>query len=48
MDNLGIGLIITILGMSITFLTLFILTLVIRLLSRIFPYKEDQENKSDS
>jgi Na+-transporting methylmalonyl-CoA/oxaloacetate decarboxylase gamma subunit len=45
MDNLGIGLIITVLGMSVTFLTLFILILVIRLLSRIFPYKEDQENK---
>lgn len=45
MDNLEIGLIITILGMFVTLLTLLILMLVIRLLTRIFPYKEDQEKK---
>lgn len=41
MENLGTGLIITVVGLSVTFLTLYILTLVIRLLSRIFPFKED-------
>jgi Na+-transporting methylmalonyl-CoA/oxaloacetate decarboxylase gamma subunit len=45
MDNLEIGLIITILGMVVTLLTLLILMLVIRLLTRIFPYKEEQEKK---
>jgi Na+-transporting methylmalonyl-CoA/oxaloacetate decarboxylase gamma subunit len=45
MDKWGIGLIITVLGMSVTFITLFILTLIIRLLSRLFPYKENVEDK---
>jgi Na+-transporting methylmalonyl-CoA/oxaloacetate decarboxylase gamma subunit len=45
MDNFGIGLIITVLGISVTLLTLLILMLVIRLLSRLFPYKEDQNKK---
>jgi Na+-transporting methylmalonyl-CoA/oxaloacetate decarboxylase gamma subunit len=47
MDNLEIGLIITILGMVVTLLTLLILMLVIRLLTRIFPYKEEQDKKDN-
>jgi Na+-transporting methylmalonyl-CoA/oxaloacetate decarboxylase gamma subunit len=42
MSNLGIGGIITVLGMAVTFLTLYILTLVIKLLSKLFPYKEEE------
>ena len=46
MDNMTLGVIITIIGMIVTLLTLFILMLVIRLLSRMFPHKEEAEEKS--
>ncbi len=37
------GLTMTIAGMGVTFLTLYILTLVIRLLDKLFPYKEEKK-----
>jgi Na+-transporting methylmalonyl-CoA/oxaloacetate decarboxylase gamma subunit len=40
------GLTMTIAGMGVTFLTLYILTLVIRLLARFFPYKEEKKEVS--
>jgi Na+-transporting methylmalonyl-CoA/oxaloacetate decarboxylase gamma subunit len=36
----------TIAGMGVTFLTLYILTLVIRLLAKFFPYKEEKKEES--
>jgi Na+-transporting methylmalonyl-CoA/oxaloacetate decarboxylase gamma subunit len=33
-------------GMGVTLLTLYILTLVIRLLARLFPYKEGKKEES--
>jgi Na+-transporting methylmalonyl-CoA/oxaloacetate decarboxylase gamma subunit len=35
----------TIAGMGVTFLTLYILTLVIRLMDRLFPYKEEKKEE---
>ena len=47
MSDLGFGLTMTLLGMGGTLLTLYILTLVIRLLDRLFPFKEEKdESKS--
>jgi Na+-transporting methylmalonyl-CoA/oxaloacetate decarboxylase gamma subunit len=40
-DDGTFGWIITVLGMGVTFLTLYILTLVIKLLNKLFPFKED-------
>jgi Na+-transporting methylmalonyl-CoA/oxaloacetate decarboxylase gamma subunit len=37
------GLTMTIAGMGVTFITLYLLTLIIRLLNKLFPHKEDQE-----
>jgi Na+-transporting methylmalonyl-CoA/oxaloacetate decarboxylase gamma subunit len=39
------GLTMTIAGMGVTFLTLYILTLVIQLLDRLFPYKEGKKKE---
>ncbi len=39
------GLTMTIAGMGVTFLTLYILTLVIKLLARLFPYKEEKKGE---
>jgi Na+-transporting methylmalonyl-CoA/oxaloacetate decarboxylase gamma subunit len=46
MSNLAFGLTMTVLGMGITLLTLFLLTLVIRLLDRLFPFQKEEEKKS--
>jgi len=47
LSDLGFGLTMTLLGMGGTLLTLYILTLVIRLLDRLFPFKEEKdESKS--
>ncbi len=45
MENMGFGWTLTLLGMAVTFLTLFILTLIIRLLSRLFPFKEEDKKE---
>ncbi len=43
MSDLAFGLTMTLLGMGGTLLTLYILALVIRLLNRLFPFKEEKE-----
>jgi Na+-transporting methylmalonyl-CoA/oxaloacetate decarboxylase gamma subunit len=45
MKDWAFGLTMTIAGMGVTFLTLYILTLVIRLLDRLFPYKEEKKEE---
>ncbi|MFH0847132.1 MAG: OadG-related small transporter subunit [Chloroflexota bacterium] len=47
MTDAAFGLTMTVMGMGVTFLTLFLLTLVIRLLVRLFPYQETKEKKQD-
>jgi Na+-transporting methylmalonyl-CoA/oxaloacetate decarboxylase gamma subunit len=39
------GLTMTVMGMGVTFVTLYLLTLVIRLLSKLFPFKEEVQGK---
>jgi Na+-transporting methylmalonyl-CoA/oxaloacetate decarboxylase gamma subunit len=39
------GLTMTIAGMGVTFITLYILTLVIRLLDKLFPFKEERKKE---
>lgn len=46
MTDLSFGLTMTLLGMGFTLITLFLLTLVIRLMNRLFPYKKEGESKS--
>lgn len=48
MKDLAFGLTMTIMGMGITFLTLYLLTLVIRLLNRLFPFKKEAKKISQS
>jgi len=43
MKDLAFGLIVTLVGMGVTLLTLYILTLVIRLLDRLFPFKAEEK-----
>jgi Na+-transporting methylmalonyl-CoA/oxaloacetate decarboxylase gamma subunit len=45
MKDWAFGLTMTILGMGVTFITLYLLTLLIRLLIRLFPSKEEDEGK---
>jgi hypothetical protein len=46
MDAISIGIIIAVIGTSVTFLTLYLLMLLIKLLSRMFPYKENADGKN--
>jgi Na+-transporting methylmalonyl-CoA/oxaloacetate decarboxylase gamma subunit len=39
------GLTMTFAGMGITFITLYLLTLLIRLLNKLFPFKNEEEKK---
>ncbi len=39
------GLTMTAAGMGVTLLTLYLLTLLIRLLNKLFPYKKEEEDK---
>lgn len=48
MKDLGFGLTMTVMGMGITFLTLCLLILIIRLLSKLFPYKKEEETSKES
>ena len=48
MEHLALGLTMTVMGISVTFLTLYLLTLVIRVLIRLFPFHEEEEGKSKS
>jgi Na+-transporting methylmalonyl-CoA/oxaloacetate decarboxylase gamma subunit len=43
--DLAFGLTMTIMGMGVTLITLYLLTLLIRLLIRLFPMKEEEEGK---
>lgn len=45
MKDLGFGLTLTLMGMGTTFVTLFLITLIIKILDHIFPYGEQQESK---
>lgn len=47
MKDLAFGLTMTLMGMGVTLLTLFLLNLVIRGMIRLFPFteKEEKENK---
>lgn len=42
----GFGLTMTVMGMGVTFITLYLLTLVIRLLIRLFPHKVEDKSKN--
>jgi Na+-transporting methylmalonyl-CoA/oxaloacetate decarboxylase gamma subunit len=46
MKDMAFGLTMMAAGMGITFITLYLLTLIIRLLNKLFPYKKEEENKS--
>ena len=46
MDNFTLGLVISVIGIIVTILTLYILMLVIGLLSKLYPYKEESEEKA--
>jgi Na+-transporting methylmalonyl-CoA/oxaloacetate decarboxylase gamma subunit len=39
------GLTMTAAGMGVTFVTLYLLTLLIRLLNKLFPYKNEEEKE---
>jgi hypothetical protein len=39
------GLTMTVAGMGVTFITLYLLTLLIRLLNKLFPYKGEEKKK---
>jgi len=41
----GFGLTMMVMGMAVTLMTLFLLTLVIRLLTKLYPYHEEEAKK---
>lgn len=41
----GFGLTMTVMGMAVTLATLYLLGWVIRLLAKLFPFKEEKEGK---
>jgi len=45
MKDWAFGLTMAVAGMGVTLLTLYLLTLVIRLLDRFFPYKEEKREE---
>ena len=45
MNDLSFGLTMTFWGMGITLLTLGLLILIIRLMNKLFPFKNEDENK---
>jgi sodium pump decarboxylase gamma subunit len=47
MKDLGFGLTMTIMGMGVTFLTLLVLIYVILFMSKLFPYKKEDEGDKD-
>jgi len=46
MSDITFGLTMTVAGMGITFITLYLLTLLIRLLNKLFPFKKEGEGKT--
>ena len=47
MKDWAFGLTMTVMGMGVTFITLYLLTLLIRLLIKLFPRKEEEEKSED-
>jgi Na+-transporting methylmalonyl-CoA/oxaloacetate decarboxylase gamma subunit len=45
MKDWAFGLTMTLAGMGVTFLTLYILTLVIRLMDKLFPYEVEKKER---
>jgi Na+-transporting methylmalonyl-CoA/oxaloacetate decarboxylase gamma subunit len=43
MKDLAFGLMVTLVGMGVTLFTLYLLTLIIRLLNKLFPYKTEEK-----
>jgi Na+-transporting methylmalonyl-CoA/oxaloacetate decarboxylase gamma subunit len=46
MSDLAFGLTMTVAGMGVTFITLYLLTLIIRLLNRLFPFKGQDKTQN--
>jgi Na+-transporting methylmalonyl-CoA/oxaloacetate decarboxylase gamma subunit len=46
MNDLEFGLTMTVAGMGVTFITLYLLTLLIRLLNKLFPFKKEDQKKT--
>jgi Na+-transporting methylmalonyl-CoA/oxaloacetate decarboxylase gamma subunit len=44
-DNITFGWVMTVLGIGVTTLTLLLLTLVINILIKLFPYKEEPKKE---
>ncbi len=44
MNDLAFGLTMMAVGMGVTFITLYLLTLLIRLLNRLFPFKKEDQS----
>ena len=47
-SDLSFGLTMTLLGMGVTLATLYVITLVIRLLIKLFPMKEEEGEEQES
>lgn len=45
MSNISFGFTMTIFGIGITLITLYVLTLLIHLLNRFFPFKEEKSDE---
>ena len=46
MNDITFGLTMTAAGMGVTFITLYLLTLIIRLLNRLFPYRKENKDQT--
>jgi Na+-transporting methylmalonyl-CoA/oxaloacetate decarboxylase gamma subunit len=46
MSDLAFGLTMTVAGMGVTFITLYLLTLIIHLLNRLFPFKGEDKSQN--
>jgi len=46
MNDIEFGLTMTVAGMGVTFITLYLLTLLIRLLNKLFPFKKEDQSQS--
>jgi len=48
MDNVTFGTTMLVAGMGGTLLTLWIMSLIMTILDKVFPYKEEEEGKKES
>jgi len=46
MNDLEFGLTMLVAGMAVTFITLYLLTIVIRLLNKLFPHREEDKSQN--